>query len=913
VRGSDFNDTIIGDHRGNELEGRAGDDFIDGGGELSISGWVATANSSGQYDVARYAESTGGVTVSLGEDGTNGIATGGGIGTDTLVGIEMVIGSAFNDVIRGSNRAQNEIIRGGLGDDILYGGAETGTDLGNNFVDYRAANGSVTVDLASGTATGADGNDSLHGFMGVLGSKFNDTLTGGAEGNYFDAGAGNDTIDGGGGDDALSFQNAAGSVTANLVTGKSSGADGSDTFTSIESLRGSEFADTLMGNSIANRLQGRAGDDTIDGGAGDDNLHGGYGNDTLTGGAGNDTFEYGLSGEGEDTITDFAVGDAIRVSTTLSTTGVTNGTGAGLTGKNIQASTSGGVTTLYIDTDAVAGADVQIDLLGTFNTSQFAISNEADGSSLITYSNAGTPNGTGDVTIIGTATQGETLTATNTLADVDTLGSISYQWLADGLAINGATGSSFTLTQGEVGKAITVRASYLDGADVMEGATSAPTTAVQNVDDNPTGAVSITGSAAKGQTLTASHTLADLDGLGAISWQWKAGGNDIAGATGASYALTAADVGKAITVTASYTDGFGATEAVTSEATAAVADVTGLQLQGMAYHWKSHVLLDGVNISATDPSAVAPSSDLFDVRGITYDAADHSVSVQVWINPSAANASMDFTAVSQQAGSIEFTSALSPSWMVLSNQENASTMNFSAVKSDAVGVSGALQVGTLKINLAPGESTAAISFSNVALEETGVAGFSVGLAIDSTTDGEYSITQMPVGSYQLSAERAATDSGSAVNSADALAALRIAVGMNPNTNGLELSPYQVIAADANEDGKVNSADALAILRMAVKHAAAPAQEWLFVDETLDLWNGDAAMGSSALTRLSAGWSNPLVDLQGDQQVNLVGILKGDVNGSWAAPAGSIDLDNTDPTYFQLLGTQLGVPTDIWGI
>jgi hypothetical protein len=43
------------------------------------------------------------------------------------------------------------------------------------------------------------------------------------------------------------------------------------------------------------------------------------------------------------------------------------------------------------------------------------------------------------------------------------------------------------------------------------------------------------------------------------------------------------------------------------------------------------------------------------------------------------------------------------------------------------------------------------------------------------------------------------------------------------------------------------------------------------------------------------------------------VLKGDVNGNWAAPVGSIDLDITQPTYFQLLGAQLGMPTDVWGL
>jgi hypothetical protein len=58
------------------------------------------------------------------------------------------------------------------------------------------------------------------------------------------------------------------------------------------------------------------------------------------------------------------------------------------------------------------------------------------------------------VTITGTATQGQILTAANTLADLDGLGTISYQWKADGTNISGATSSTLTLGQAQVGKAI---------------------------------------------------------------------------------------------------------------------------------------------------------------------------------------------------------------------------------------------------------------------------------------------------------------------------------------------------------------------------------------------------------------------------------------------------------------------------
>jgi hypothetical protein len=195
-------------------------------------------------------------------------------------------------------------------------------------------------------------------------------------------------------------------------------------------------------------------------------------------------------------------------------------------------------------------------------------------------------------------------------------------------------------------------------------------------------------------------------------------------------------------------------------------------------------------------------------------------------------------------------------------------------------------------------------------------------AVSSTgANGRYQLDTVPTdGLLSLAAARAATDSGNAITSADALAALRISVGLNPNLDpdgtgplsALKVSPYQYIAADVNKDGKVNSADALAILRMAVKAPTAQAQEWLFVNEAKDLWNETA--GASSLTKASATWDAGLsTTLQSSSTVNLVGVLKGDVNGSWTAPAGSTDLDVTNPTYFQLLGTQLGVPTDVWGV
>ena len=88
------------------------------------------------------------------------------------------------------------------------------------------------------------------------------------------------------------------------------------------------------------------------------------------------------------------------------------------------------------------------------------------------------------------------------------------------------------------------------------------------------GAPTINGTAQVGESLTASTSdIADADGLAnaSFTYQWLADDADISGATGSSYTLVAADEGKAIKVTVSFTDDDGNEESVTSAATVAVA------------------------------------------------------------------------------------------------------------------------------------------------------------------------------------------------------------------------------------------------------------------------------------------------------------------------------------------------------
>ncbi|HJW23819.1 MAG TPA: hypothetical protein VJ576_02885, partial [Rhodocyclaceae bacterium] len=82
---------------------------------------------------------------------------------------------------------------------------------------------------------------------------------------------------------------------------------------------------------------------------------------------------------------------------------------------------------------------------------------------------------------------------THAIADADGLGTFAYQWLRNGVAIAGATGSTYTLGDADVGHAISVRISYTDGQGWDESLTSAPTGPVAAVNQGSGGETPIGG------------------------------------------------------------------------------------------------------------------------------------------------------------------------------------------------------------------------------------------------------------------------------------------------------------------------------------------------------------------------------------------------------------------------------------
>lgn len=374
VIGSNFNDTLVGSNNGfdlvylqggkgndsliagdnsfNWLEGGDGNDSLLGsnGNDTLIGGLGADILSGGDgwgTDTVDYSDASSAVTVNL----ENGTASG-GAGNDILKGIEQVNGSFFNDTLIGGTGdnwlwgfdgndvlvggdgfdsleggSENDTLTGGAGDDQLNGGWGNDVLTGGKGTDWaNFSDSSVTVNLAKGIATSAEGKDTLREIENVNGSFDADILIGDANANTLNGGQGNDWLTGGQGDDILigykdvdwaSYSDATFAVTVDLTAGTATGGAGNDTLQEIENTQGSKFNDTLKGND---------GDNSLDGGAGNDKLDGKQGQDTLTGGAGNDIFKFTVNGIA-DKITDFnVINDTIQLENgifnALTTTGV---------------------------------------------------------------------------------------------------------------------------------------------------------------------------------------------------------------------------------------------------------------------------------------------------------------------------------------------------------------------------------------------------------------------------------------------------------------------------------------------------------------------------------------------------------------------------------------------------------------
>ena len=148
-----------------------GDTFFSGDGNDSFNGLTNANGDFGNGDTVDYSHAAGAVTVSLLLQGAAQDTVGAGF--DTLLNIENLRGSAFDDTL--TSNGFNSVIEGGCGNDTLIG-----AEGGNETVSYEHASAAVIVDLSVTTQqdTQGAGLDTISGFETVRGSAYDDVLTG---------------------------------------------------------------------------------------------------------------------------------------------------------------------------------------------------------------------------------------------------------------------------------------------------------------------------------------------------------------------------------------------------------------------------------------------------------------------------------------------------------------------------------------------------------------------------------------------------------------------------------------------------------------------------------------------------------------------------------------------------------------
>ncbi len=288
------------------------------------------------------------------------------------------------------------------------------------------------------------------------------------------------------------------------------------------------------------------GSQTLVGGAGNDTLTGGGGADVLYGGAGDDVFVLG-AGNIAKLSANFSAADGrlarVDGGTGTDTLRLSAGASLNLTAvSNAAASDPQGSSRI----SSIECIDMATDTAANTLTLSVRDVQDMSGMNLIHNGSAGWTSGT------------------YTLGNQVAMHQLVVQAGA-GDTLNFATAFTYQGNVSYNGVSYKVWQDTLNHAQVFT-----------NFNFAPTGSVSVAGTLLVGQTLTASNTLADAEGLGVIGYQWQSSADgvswaNIALATSSTFTLAAAQAGQRFRAVASYVDGAGATETVNSSATNAVA------------------------------------------------------------------------------------------------------------------------------------------------------------------------------------------------------------------------------------------------------------------------------------------------------------------------------------------------------
>lgn len=328
------NDSFIGGAGDDSFVGGTGNDIIDGGagndtatfnvstdgfdfvnlgtgsdivnisaataGQVRLTFTSAEVGNNNFFDSGTSANQDSGLAVRLqAEDGSGGLMGSVSRFDDEGISFVAATGTTFDvrDLVAGTQRGDQfeGVVLGTSGNDAL---TFTGAFGSAQNIYYNAGQGDDLVIAGSGNdfLVGGAGNDVLDAGAG------NDSLLGGGGDDLLIGGAGADALDGGAGYDQVLYTSSGQGVIAGLDASASinNGDAAGDTYTGIEGLGGSQFADLLFGGA-SSTLTGFGGDDNLVGGSlsdylfgddGNDNLYGGDGGDYLSGGAGFDAARY---------------------------------------------------------------------------------------------------------------------------------------------------------------------------------------------------------------------------------------------------------------------------------------------------------------------------------------------------------------------------------------------------------------------------------------------------------------------------------------------------------------------------------------------------------------------------------------------------------------------------------------------
>ena len=377
-------------------------------------------------------------------------------------------------------------------------------------------------------------------------------------------------------------------------------------------------------------------------------------------------------------------------------------------------------------------------------------------------------------------------------------------------------------------------------------------------------------------------------GRSIVAYQWTivsgAALANFSGATNASSATLATSAAGTVVVSLTVTDSAGAVRSATQAINVAAAPTAAIALSATIPIAGSAVSLSGLASSA---------------------AAGRTIIGYQWSIISGVSLA-SFTGASNAATAVLATRAAGTVVVSLTVTDSAGGVRTSTQSIDvvaaptaAITVSATAPVAGASVTLDASASSAGAGRSIAAYQWTIASGAGLASFSGPTTGKTATLATTSAGTVLVSLT--VTDSGGASSSAsqsisivapalvlqavnlqDAMAILRLIVGLDVNSGGQSVTPYQLFAADFDGNGKIELADAIGVLKRVVG-LESPSPQWL-------VFNASGS-GPVVVDKLNPGQTPALkadIGSSAAANVGLVAVLRGDVVGSQLSHAWSLD-------------------------